>query len=103
MLSPIPNAVPPARLSERSHTNVFQLRPDDDLRHGQQSYFEICRAESVYLTSTLMGGGDWRWRLCGFDGTALVTAGGYRTEAKCLQAVEALQNRAASARVRITR
>ena len=103
MLSPIPNSVPPARPGGQLRPNVFQLRPDGDLRHGQQSYFEISRAESVYLTSTLMGGGDWRWRLCGFDGATLVASGGYRTEANCRQAVEALQNEAVSARIRIAR
>jgi len=56
-----------------------------------QSRFEIYRTERVNLTSTLFGGGDWHWRLIATSGAVLADCGGYRNEAECLDAVEALR------------
>lgn len=56
-----------------------------------QSRFDIYRADSVKLTSTLFGGGDWHWRLTGASGSIIADCGGYRNEAECLAAVGALR------------
>lgn len=54
-------------------------------------YFEIYRANEVSLTSTLFGGGDWRWRLCAAAGVVTANGGGYSTESACKSAVAALR------------
>lgn len=69
------------------------------IAEARQNHFAIFRAESVSLTSTRFAGGDWRWRLSDPDGTVLVEAGGYRSEAHCREAVAILQARAARATV----
>jgi uncharacterized protein YegP (UPF0339 family) len=59
-------------------------------------YFEIYRANEVSLTSTLFGGGDWRWRLCAAAGVVTANGGGYSTESACKSAVAALRSAAQS-------
>lgn len=54
-------------------------------------YFEIYRANEVSLTSTLFGGGDWRWRLHAAAGVITANGGGYSTESACKSAVAALR------------
>jgi uncharacterized protein YegP (UPF0339 family) len=66
-------------------------------RTDGQSRFDIYRSEVVSLTSTLFGGGDWHWRLAGPSGIVLADCGGYRNQAECLAAVEALRTEAGSA------
>jgi uncharacterized protein YegP (UPF0339 family) len=63
------------------------------------SHFAIYRTEQVHLTSALFGGGDWHWRLTGSTGAILAECGGYRNQADCLAAVEALRDEAWSATV----
>ncbi|WP_162301941.1 DUF1508 domain-containing protein [Croceibacterium ferulae] len=70
-----------------------------EIAEARQNHFAIFRVESVSLTSTQFSGGDWRWRLSDPDGTVLVEAGGYRSEAHCREAVAILQARAARATV----
>ncbi len=60
-------------------------------------YFEIYRANEVSLTSTLFGGGDWRWRLCAAVGVFTASGGGYSSESACKSAVAALRTAAQSA------
>jgi uncharacterized protein YegP (UPF0339 family) len=60
-------------------------------------YFEIYRAEHVQLTSILCNGGDWRWRFCTAEGAVVAGNGGYRTEADCMDAVNALRRNAGTA------
>ncbi|HEY9578606.1 MAG TPA: DUF1508 domain-containing protein [Rhizorhapis sp.] len=66
--------------------SAANLRSNDAL-----SRFDIYRASHVRLTSTLFGGGDWRWRLTGASGAVVADCGGYRNEAQCLAAVSALR------------
>lgn len=65
--------------------------------NGGHSRFDVYRAKRVSLTSTLFGGGDWHWRLTSPSGAILLDCGGYRDEAECLSAVEALRSEAATA------
>lgn len=62
-------------------------------RHRNRAHprFDIYRADHVRLTSTLFGGGDWRWRLTDDSGNIIADCGGYRNEAQCLAAVKALR------------
>jgi uncharacterized protein YegP (UPF0339 family) len=60
-------------------------------------YFQIYRADEVSLTSTLFGGGDWRWRLCAAVGVVIAQGGGYDTELACKSAVASLREAAQSA------
>jgi len=66
---------------------------------GSRPQFEIYRAEVVSLTSTLLGGGDWHWRLVSSSGVTLVDCGGYQKQSECLAAVAALQKEAATASI----
>lgn len=66
---------------------------------GGCSHFAIYRTEQVHLTSALFGGGDWHWRLTGQTGAVLADCGGYRNQADCLAAVEALRAEASAATV----
>jgi uncharacterized protein YegP (UPF0339 family) len=59
-----------------------------------QSRFDIYRADHVRLTSTQFGGGDWHWRLTGASGSVIADCGGYRDEAQCLAAVNAMRSEA---------
>ncbi|WP_454796810.1 hypothetical protein [Novosphingobium lindaniclasticum] len=63
------------------------------------SHFDIFRAKSVSVTSTLFAGGDWRWRLVSCVGTVLVECGGYRSQALAAAAVDVLRSEAWSATV----
>ena len=63
------------------------------------SRFDIYRTDRVRLTSTLLGGGDWHWRLTGASGTVIADCGGYLDEAECLAAVCALRTEAGLATV----
>lgn len=63
------------------------------------SQFHIYRTERVSLTSTLFGGGDWHWRLTAASGAVIADCGGYRNEAQCLAAVDALRMDAAAAKL----
>lgn len=71
------------------------VRPTKEVR----SQFHIYRTECVNLTSTLSGGGDWHWRLTGSSGATIADCGGYRNEAQCLAAVDALRFDAADAKL----
>jgi uncharacterized protein YegP (UPF0339 family) len=79
---------PPAGFA--SNDRVLTVEPNSAT--GEQCHFEVYRADSVRLTTTRFGGGDWRWRLCSHDGRALVEAEGYRTESKCREAVAILRS-----------
>lgn len=68
-------------------------------RNGGRSCFDIYRSECVSLTSTLFGGGDWHWRLKDPSGAILADCGGYRNQAECVAAVQALRAEAGSATV----
>jgi uncharacterized protein YegP (UPF0339 family) len=71
----------------------------DALPPTVRPYFEIYRADEVSLTSTLFGGGDWRWRLCAAVGVVTAEGGGYSTELACKTAVASLRGVAQSAAV----
>ncbi len=64
--------------------------------YATKPYFEIYRANEVALTSTLFGGGDWRWRLCAAAGVVTANGGGYSSESACKSAVAALRAAAQS-------
>src|SRR3546814_20523250 len=66
--------------------SAANLRSTDAL-----SRFEIYRASHGRLTSTLFGGGDWRWRLTGASGAVVARCGGYRNDIQLLPAVRALR------------
>jgi uncharacterized protein YegP (UPF0339 family) len=68
-------------------------------RNDGRSCFDIYRSECVSLTSTLFGGGDWHWRLKDPSGAILADCGGYRNQAECIAAVQALRAEAGSATV----
>lgn len=68
-------------------------------RQSGPSHFQIYRADTVCLTSTLFGGGDWHWQLVSEADQILAECGGYRTERDCLAAVQALRSDAGSATV----
>ena len=63
-------------------------------------YFDIFRAQEKSLTTILRTGGDWRWRFCTANGAVLAAGGGYKTEAACVDAVDALRQSAGSAEIR---
>lgn len=65
----------------------------------RQCQFEIYREDQRKVTSTKICGGMWRWRLCSSSGAVLAQSQGYLTDAACLEAVAALRNFAASARI----
>lgn len=73
---------------------------DQDLRPGEQAYFEIYRADRVKLTSILFSGEDWRWRFCSGAGLTIASGDGFGTERECTAAVNALRTEAGGARVR---
>jgi uncharacterized protein YegP (UPF0339 family) len=73
---------------------------EQDLRPGDQAYFEIYRADRVKLTSILFSGEDWRWRFCSGAGLTIASGGGFRSEGECAAAVDALRLRAGTAPVR---
>ncbi|MPS67103.1 MULTISPECIES: hypothetical protein [unclassified Novosphingobium] len=85
------------------HEGVRPLERGNAPRPGMQddapSHFDIFRAESVSVTSTLFAGGDWRWRLVSCVGTVLVECGGYRSQALAAAAVDLLRSEAWSATV----
>jgi uncharacterized protein YegP (UPF0339 family) len=66
---------------------------------GGHSRFDIYRSDTVSLTSTLFGGGDWHWRLADASGVILADCGGYRNQAECFAAVDVLRAEAGSATV----
>lgn len=70
-----------------------------EIAEARENHFAIFRVESTRMTSTRFAGGDWCWRLSDPDGTVLVEAGGYRSEAHCREAVAVLRARAARATV----
>lgn len=72
---------------------------EPDVSEIARCRFDVYRADNVRMTSTLFAGGDWRWRLSDRVGRILVEAGGYRTEARCREAVTVLQARAAFATI----
>jgi uncharacterized protein YegP (UPF0339 family) len=74
-------------------------RGDPRPSHEGCCQFHIYRTERVNLTSTLFGGGDWHWRLTGSSGAIIADCGGYRNEAQCLAAVQALRADAAAAKL----
>ena len=81
------------------------LRPIEKLSfpvpaNDGRSHFDTYCTERVSLTSTLFGGGDWRWRLISSTGDVLVDCGGYRNQADCLAAVELLRSEAGNAILR---
>ena len=53
--------------------------------------FDVHRADEFRTSSTMLAGGDWRWRLSDAAGQILVEGGGYRSEGACRQAVALLQ------------
>lgn len=53
--------------------------------------FEVYRADEFRTSSTMLAGGDWRWRLADAAGLTLVEGGGYRSEGACRQAVALLR------------
>src|SRR3546814_14397655 len=63
-------------------------------------YFEVYRAPFVRLTSTLSGGGDWRWRFCRPGGIVVAASQGYPTETECRHSIAMLACGAANAVVR---
>ena len=84
-----------AKTSDQRSTNVVA----EALPLTARPYFEIYRADEVSLTSTLFGGGDWRWRLCAAVGVVTAQGGGYSTELACKSAVASLRGAAQSAAV----
>jgi uncharacterized protein YegP (UPF0339 family) len=62
--------------------------------------FDVYRTDERKVSSTRFCGGDWHWRLTDAAGRTLVDAGGYSTEAGCLEAVTILQQRAGDATLR---
>ena len=83
-----------AKTSRQRSTVVGEVLPT-----AVQPYFEIYRADEVSLTSTLFGGGDWRWRLCAAVGVVTAQGGGYATELACKSAVASLRRGAQSAAI----
>lgn len=77
-----PAAIFPAAITAKRHRNRAHPR------------FDIYRADHVRLTSTLFGGGDWRWRLTDDSGNIIADCGGYRNEAQCVAAVKAVRTEA---------
>lgn len=67
---------------------------------GNETWFEIYRAERVKLTSILFSGEDWRWRFCSSAGLIIASGTGFRTQGECIAAVDALRTGAGFARVR---
>jgi uncharacterized protein YegP (UPF0339 family) len=63
-------------------------------RRLKEARFDIYRADHVRLTATRFGGGDWHWRLTGASGSVIADCGGYRNEAQCLAAVNAMRSEA---------
>jgi len=86
-------------LSQSGHGYASNDLIPIEMAEAGQNHFAVFRVESVSLTSTRFAGGDWRWCLSDPDGTVLVEAGGYRSEAHCRAAVTILQARAARATV----
>lgn len=64
-----------------------------------QCQFEIYREDQRKVTSTKVSGGMWRWRLCSSSSAVLARSQEYGTQAECLDAIAALRNFAASARI----
>lgn len=86
-------------LSQNGHGYASNDLIPIETAQARQNHFSIFRAASTRMTSTQFAGGDWRWCLSDPDGTVLVEAGGYRSEAHCRQVVAILQARAARATV----
>lgn len=61
--------------------------------------FEVYRAPAIGLIALLRGGGDWRWRFCRGDGGVIATSAGYRSQADCHAAIDALRRRASVAMI----
>jgi uncharacterized protein YegP (UPF0339 family) len=80
-------AKPAAAASGDAPTRI----PLNRLRSEGRPHFNIYRTEQVYVTSTLVGGGDWHWRLTRHSGEIVADCGGYRNQRDCLAAVEALR------------
>ena len=66
------------------------------------SYFQIFRADSVMLTSTRLGGGDWQWQFRKSNGALIAEGFGFRTETECLAAVNFLKDHCQVARIFVT-
>ncbi len=95
--SPISSPIP-----ERSRSDHRAACAEQDLHAGNESWFEIYRAERVKLTSILFSGEDWRWRFRSSAGLIIASGTGFRTENECIAAVDALRRSAGTARVRGT-
>lgn len=66
-------------------------------RDLEASTFSIYRADEISITSALLSGGDWHWRLTSASGVILADCGGYRREADCHAVVAALRSSAHTA------
>ena len=71
----------------------------DRSKESLRCEFKIHREDEIYVTSTLLCGGDWRWQLCSSRGYVLAEAGGFASERECRDAVATLKNNAAQASV----
>ncbi len=63
------------------------------------STFSTYRADQVSMTSALLSGGDWHWRLTASSGAILADCGGYHREGDCLAVINALRTNAHTARL----
>jgi uncharacterized protein YegP (UPF0339 family) len=73
--------------------------PHMPMREDGVCHFDVYRADQVSLTSTLLGGGDWHWRMISVAGEVLIDCGGYTTQSACHSVIELLRHEAASAPV----
>src|SRR3546814_7427462 len=93
----------PSRLASRSgHRLSTPALPQSQRQPAVNAgmYFEVYRAPFVRLTSTLSGGGDWRWRFCRPGGIVVAASQGYPTETECRHSIAMLACGAANAVVR---
>src|SRR3546814_18875027 len=82
--------------TDETETRLYAAASAANLRSNDAlSRFDIYRASHVRLTSTLFGGGAWRWRLTGASGAVVADCAGYRNEAQGLAAASALRLEAA--------
>lgn len=65
----------------------------------RSAYFQVFRAESVMLTSTRLGGGDWQWELHASNGALIAGGGGFDTKTECMKAVNFLKHHGEFARI----
>ena len=63
------------------------------------STFSTYRADQISITSALLSGGDWHWRLTASSGAILADCGGYHRESDCLAVITALRSNAHTARL----